>query len=63
MSAFEQRVEVPNKSLQYLVVAGEPYETVAFRIPARLIDEDPERTFSHWDPDAGLLIIQVVYSQ
>ena len=63
MSAFEQHVEVPNRTLQYLVVSGEPYETVAFRIPARNIDSDSERTFSHWDPDAGLMIVQIMYSQ
>lgn len=35
MSAFEQRVEAADKAWQYLLFAADPYETVAFKIPAR----------------------------
>lgn len=32
MSAYEQKVETPDKNYQYLLVACEPYETVAFKV-------------------------------
>lgn len=54
MSSFEQRKEPVNRAIQYFMVAAEPYETIAFAIPAREIvdvDEDPESTWEFWDPD------------
>lgn len=32
MSAFEQRVEAPDRNFQYLLFAAEPYETIAFKV-------------------------------
>ena len=32
MSAYEQRIEAPDKSWQYLLFAAEPYETIAFKV-------------------------------
>ena len=32
MSAYEQRVEPPDRSWQYLLFAAEPYETIAFKV-------------------------------
>lgn len=32
MSAYEQRIEPPNKQWQYLLFAAEPYETIAFKV-------------------------------
>ena len=32
MSAYEQRIEPPDRSWQYLLFAAEPYETVAFKV-------------------------------
>ena len=32
MSAYEQRVEPPDKAWQYLLVAAEPYETIGFKV-------------------------------
>ena len=34
MSAFEQRVERPDRRYQFLLFAADPYETVAFKIPS-----------------------------
>lgn len=62
MSTFEQRVEPQNRAWQYLVVAAEPYESVAFKLQAREIERGEEEddraggigeppTWSHWDPD------------
>lgn len=61
MSAFEQRVEQPNRLYQYLVVACEPYETIAFKIPTRELNCDETRFFTHWDPDSRLFVLQLVY--
>ncbi|EEB05481.2 zinc finger protein Sap62 [Schizosaccharomyces japonicus yFS275] len=49
MSAFEQKVEVPDRNYQYMVIAAEPYESVAFKIDAREIDDSPGRFWTYWD--------------
>lgn len=61
MSAFEQRQEPPNRLYQYLLVAAEPYETVAFKIPAKEVDKSGEKCFSHWDPDSRIFVLQVPF--
>ena len=44
MSAFEQRVESPpDRRFQYLLIAAEPYETVAFKIPNEKIERSEFR--------------------
>uniref|UniRef100_A0A7S1Y3T3 Matrin-type domain-containing protein n=1 Tax=Grammatophora oceanica TaxID=210454 RepID=A0A7S1Y3T3_9STRA len=48
MSAFEQKVDTPpDRKYQYLLIAADPYETVAFKIPNEPIDK--ERFVTHWD--------------
>ena len=32
MSAYEQRMEPPDRQWQYLLFAAEPYETIAFKV-------------------------------
>lgn len=32
MSAYEQHVEPPDRSWQYLLFAAEPYETISFKV-------------------------------
>lgn len=59
MSAFEQRLEAPNRSYQYLLVAAEPYETVAFKVPNKPLYEDC--MFSYWDNDFKVLTLQVLF--
>lgn len=56
MSAFEQRIEPPNKDYQYILFAAEPYETIAFKIPNKDIEKNvgPEvpgesKFWSKWD--------------
>lgn len=58
MSAFEQRLEAPNRAFQYLLVAGEPYETIAFKIPNRPIVQD--LCFDYWDPDFKVYSVQII---
>jgi splicing factor 3A subunit 2 len=43
MSAYEQRVETPDRDWQYVLFAAEPYETIAFKIPNQEIDKDPTK--------------------
>lgn len=52
MSAFEQRVESPpDRRYQYLLVAAEPYETVAFKVPNEKIDRSEGMFVTNWDED------------
>lgn len=52
MSAFEQRVDSPpDRSYQYLLIASDPYDTVAFKIPNEPIDKGEGRFVTHWDAD------------
>jgi splicing factor 3A subunit 2 len=66
MSAWEQKREPPNRAYQYLIVAAEPYETIAFRIPAREIEDEAEEgsstwNCSHWDPDTKQYSFQFMF--
>jgi len=65
MSAWEQRKEPANRSYQYLIVAAEPYETIAFRIPSREIEDEAEDktgwNWSHWDPDTKQFSFQFMF--
>ena len=49
MSAYEQKIEAPNKDWQYLVISADPYEAVAFKIESREIDRSEGRFFDYWD--------------
>jgi splicing factor 3A subunit 2 len=49
MSAYEQKVETPDKNFQYLLFACDPYETVAFKIPNQAIDKKEGRFHTNWD--------------
>lgn len=54
MSAFEQTVDQPpDKDFQYMLVAAEPYETVAFKLQAKEVDRREGRYFEWWDKDRG----------
>ncbi|KAF9512413.1 hypothetical protein BS47DRAFT_1372837 [Hydnum rufescens UP504] len=65
MSAWEQKKEQPNRAYQYLIVAAEPYETIAFRIPAREIEDETDGddlwNWSHWDPDTKQYSFQFMF--
>ncbi|TFL06396.1 hypothetical protein BDV98DRAFT_600449 [Pterulicium gracile] len=67
MSAWEQKREPPNKAYQYLIVAAEPYETVAFRVPSREIEDETDDAgywnWSHWDPDTKQYSFQFMFRQ
>ncbi len=52
MSAYEQRVESPpDRRYQYLLIAADPYETVAFKVPNEKIDRGEGMFVTNWDVD------------
>uniref|UniRef100_A0A1I8FPU8 Matrin-type domain-containing protein n=1 Tax=Macrostomum lignano TaxID=282301 RepID=A0A1I8FPU8_9PLAT len=61
MSAYEQRVEPPDRLWQYLLFAAEPYETIAFKVPSREVDKDSKRLWSHWNKDAKQFFFQFAF--
>lgn len=61
MSAYEQRQEEPNKHFQYLLFAAEPYETIAFKVQSKEIDNAEGRFWTFWDPDARQFHLQFFF--
>ncbi len=61
MSAFEQKVEQPDKNYQYLLFACEPYETVAFKIPNHPVDRREGRFFTSWNKDSKAFVLQLFF--
>lgn len=61
MSAFEQRVEDPDKDWQYLLVAAEPYETCGFKLQAREVDRTGGRFWTWFDGDSREFWVQVLF--
>ncbi|KAJ9652776.1 CWF complex protein sap62 [Neophaeococcomyces mojaviensis] len=61
MSAFEQKIEEPDKGYQYLLVAAEPYETCGFKLQAREVDRREGRYWTWWDGDAKEFWCQVLF--
>ncbi|KAJ0058651.1 hypothetical protein NL108_000360, partial [Boleophthalmus pectinirostris] len=51
MSAYEQRIEPPDRRWQYLLMAAEPYETISFKVPSREIDKAENRFWTHWNKE------------
>jgi splicing factor 3A subunit 2 len=51
MSAYEQRLEPPDRNWQYLLFAAEPYETIGFKIPSREVDKNEGKFWTHWNRD------------
>lgn len=49
MSAFEQKVEVPDKNFRFLLFAAEPYVTVAFKVPSLELDKSEGKFIESWD--------------
>lgn len=60
MNAYEQNVEEVNTKYQYLVIAAEPYESVALRLPAAPINEETKLTY--FDPDQKVFYVQFMFT-
>ncbi|KAI9890726.1 MAG: hypothetical protein M1814_003656 [Vezdaea aestivalis] len=61
MSAFEQKVEEPDKAFQYMLVAAEPYETCGFKLQSKEIDRAEDRYWQWFDEDSKEYWIQVLF--
>ena len=46
---------------RYLLFAAEPYETIAFKIPALEVDRDPSKFFTHWDDVRKTFMLQLYF--
>ncbi|KAG1760380.1 hypothetical protein EDD22DRAFT_980656 [Suillus occidentalis] len=59
------KVDPPNKAYQYLIVAAGPYETVAFRIFAREIEDEADDAghwnWSYWELDTKQYSFQLMF--
>ena len=60
MSAYEQKVEPPDRKWQYLLFAAEPYETIAFKVPSREVDKSEGRFWSHWNKETSSVVIYLL---
>eukprot|EP00026_Physarum_polycephalum_P015823 Phypoly_transcript_16600.p1 GENE.Phypoly_transcript_16600~~Phypoly_transcript_16600.p1 ORF type:complete len:261 (+),score=34.86 Phypoly_transcript_16600:41-784(+) len=70
MSAYEQKIDQPDKNYQYLLFAAAPYETIAFKIPNKEIERgtgggDPSkaRFYTNWDADKKTFTVQLYFKK
>ena len=63
MSAYEQKIEVPDKSFRFLLFAGEPYVTIAFKIPSLELDMSEEKYVENWDPERKLFVMLLTFKE
>jgi len=61
MSAYEQKIEPPDKKWQYLLFAAEPYETIAFKVPSREVEESEKKFWSLWNKDTKEFFLQFAF--
>lgn len=61
MAAYEQKIEPPDRQWQYLLFAAEPYETIAFKVPSREVDKDPQKLWTHWNKETKQFFLQFAY--
>jgi len=61
MSAYEQKVEPPDRRWQYLLFAAEPYETIAFKIPSREVDKTDNKFWTQWNHDSKQFFLQFAF--
>src|ERR1700738_302290 len=57
MSTWEQQIEQADKRFQYLIIAAEPYESVAFKIQSREVDRREGKLWTHWDSKPASLVL------
>jgi len=61
MSAYEQRLEAPDRAWQYLLFAASPYETIAFKLPSLEVARDAALFHTAWDADRKVFTLQVAF--
>ena len=58
MSAYEQKIEPPDRHWQYVLFAAEPYETIAFKVPSREVDKSEGKFWTLWNKDSKQFFLQ-----
>ncbi|CAH1955231.1 unnamed protein product [Acanthoscelides obtectus] len=61
MSAYEQKIEPPDRKWQYLLFAAEPYETIAFKVPSREVEKTDTKFWTHWNKDTKQFFLQFAF--
>lgn len=61
MSAYEQKIEPPDRKWQYLLFAAEPYETIAFKVPSREVEKIETKFWTHWNRDTKQFFLQFAF--
>eukprot|EP01040_Poterioochromonas_malhamensis_P015788 gene15788-17739_t len=61
MSAYEQKVEPPDRYYQYILFACDPYEIIAFKIPNHPVDKREGRFLTHWDEQTKKFSLQLFF--
>lgn len=61
MSAYEQKIEPPDRRWQYLLFAAEPYETIAFKVPSREVEKHDTKFWTHWNKDTKQFFLQFAF--
>ncbi|KPM02306.1 splicing factor 3A subunit 2-like protein [Sarcoptes scabiei] len=58
MSAYEQKIEPPDRHWQYLLFAAEPYETIGFKVPSREVDKSEGKFWTLWNKESKQFFLQ-----
>lgn len=61
MSAYEQKIEPPDRKWQYLLFAAEPYETIAFKVPSREVEKTDNKFWTYWNKDTKQFFLQFAF--
>ena len=61
MSAYEQKIEPPDRRWQYCIFAAEPYETIGFKIPSREVDKSENNFWTFWNKNTKQFFLQVAF--
>jgi len=61
MSAYEQKVEAPDRRWQYVLFAAEPYEAIAFKVPSREVDKSEGKFWTYWNKEAKQFFLQFAF--
>ena len=61
MSAYEQKIEPPDRRWQYVLFAAEPYETIGFKVPSREVDKSEDKFWTFWNKDSKQFFLQVAF--
>ena len=61
VSAFEQKMEVPDNRYLYLLFAADPYETMCIKIPNLELDDGPGKMERIWNKKKSIYYLSLTY--